>query len=104
MKICRRGWQRSSERNKNLLIQVKHMDVWGSGVMVAAEGRMKQEKKRIFIKHKQEKMYHSISTFISIHFLLYIQTELKTIEYKLEIDSSLCNTAQEDKTCYCCIA
>lgn len=52
MIICWRGWQRSSERNKNLLTQMKHMDVWGGGVMVAAEGRMKQEKKRMFIKHK----------------------------------------------------
>ena len=55
MIICRRGWQRSSERNKNLLIQMKHMDVWGGGVMVAGEGRMNQEKKRVFIKHKHKK-------------------------------------------------
>ena len=49
---------------------MKHMDVWGGGVMVAAEWRMNQEKKRIFIKHKGRR---NLWESTSLAFLPYIQ-------------------------------
>lgn len=75
---------------------MKHMDVWGGGVMVAAKEEWSKKKREYVLN------INGIATFISIYFLLYIQTELKTKEHKPEIDSSLCNTVEEDKKCYCC--